>query len=227
MQRVRTVLGRILSISMVSAILDVILHALLAPTYNYDYPPSYSVRSGLFKPAAGIALLIIFVLLGVVFFIQENLPGRKVLKGTRFGVSFGGLWLIGVIGMSIFLGFPLRHELLGGACDCAALTILGVLLGVFTATDSPRGNASPRRVVPAIIVIAFFFVIGQYLASTLMSGTPYFNISGLATFIWTAVLGLWTGVTYWLLQQGTVKENSPIERSPLWWSHRRDRLDFV
>jgi hypothetical protein len=54
------VLGRIVPISMVSAILDVILHALLAPTYNYDYPPSCFVASGLFKPAAGIAFEMLF-----------------------------------------------------------------------------------------------------------------------------------------------------------------------
>ena len=215
MQRVKMVLGRIITISIVSAILDVIFHALLAPTYNYDYPPSYFVQSGLFRPAAGISLLIIFALLSVVFiFIQENLPGSKLLKGIRFGVSFGGLWLIGVIGMNIFFGSPLRHELLGGACDCAALTILGVLLGGFTATDSSRSSdESPSRIIFAVIIISFFFIIGQYLAFIFMSGTPYFSISGLATFIWTAMLGLWTGVMYWLLWAGIIKENSPIKRS--------------
>ena len=145
--------------------------------------------------------------------MQENLPGSKLVKGIRFGVSFGGLWLIGVIGMSIFLGSPLRHELLAGACDCAALIVLGVLLGVFTATDSSRGSASPRRIILAIIIISFFFVIGQYLAFVLMNGTPYFSISGLATFVWTAILGLWAGVTYWLLRQGTIEEKCPVKRS--------------
>jgi hypothetical protein len=76
------VLGRILAVSVISAVLDMILHALLAPTYTYDYPPSFFVQSGLFKPAAGIALLVIFALLSVVFvFIQENLPGSRVSKG--------------------------------------------------------------------------------------------------------------------------------------------------
>ena len=46
MHRVKMVLGRIITISIISAILDVIFHALLAPTYNYDYPPSYFVQSG-------------------------------------------------------------------------------------------------------------------------------------------------------------------------------------
>ena len=215
MQRVKMVLGRIITISIISAVLDVIFHALLAPTYNYDYPPSYFVQSGLFKPAAGISLLIIFFLLSVVFvYIQENLPGKKILKGIRFGVSFGVLWLIGVLGMNIFFGSPLRHELLGGVCDCAALTILGALLGVFTATDSPRSSdGNPAKIILAVIIISFFFIIGQYVAFMLMSGTPYFEISGLATFIWTAMLGLWTGVMYGLLRQGIIKENSPIKRS--------------
>jgi hypothetical protein len=108
MQRVRTVFGSIIIMSIIGAILDVVFHALFAPTYNYDYPPSYFVQSGLFLPAAAISLFIIFFLLSVVFLvIQENLPGSRVSKGIRFGVSFGGLWLIGVIGMSIFFGSPL------------------------------------------------------------------------------------------------------------------------
>jgi hypothetical protein len=89
-QIARRIFGKIIAISIISAILDVILHAILAPTYNYDYPPSYFVQSGLLKPAAAISLLIIFFLLSVVFvYIQENLPGSKLSKGIRFGVSFG------------------------------------------------------------------------------------------------------------------------------------------
>lgn len=215
MERVPMFLEKIDAISIISAFLDVIFHVLLAPTYNYDYPPSLFVQSGLLKPAAGIALLIIFFLLGVVFmFIQENLPGPKLLKGIRFGVSFGGLWLIGVIGMSIFFDSPVLHEVLGGACDCAALIILGILLGVFTATDNVcSSDGSPMRIISAIIIISLFFILGQYAAFILMNGTSYFNISGLDTFYWTAILGLWAGVTYWLLRQGIMKEYSPVKRS--------------
>jgi hypothetical protein len=215
MQKVKMVLGKIIAISIISAILDIIFHALLAPTYNYDYPPSYFVRSGLFKSAAGISLLIIFFLLSIVFiYIQGNLPGKKLSKGIRFGLSFGGLWFIGVIGMSIFFGSPLLHEFLGGLSDCASVVILSVLLGHFTANDSPyRGKISAGKIVLAIIIIALFFIIGQYLAFILIKGTPYFNISGSATFIWTAALGLWAGVAYWLLHQGIIKEKSLMQRS--------------
>lgn len=214
MERVKMVLGRIIIISIISAILDIIFHALLAPTYSYDYPPSYFVGSGLFKPAAGISLLIIFFLLSIVFiYIKDNLPGRKLSKGIRFGVSFGGLWLIGVIGMKIFFGSLLLHEFLGGLCDCASLIILSVLLGRFTASDSSyRSEISLGRIILAIMIIALFFIIGQYLAFILMSGTSYFSISGSATFIWTAVLGLWAGVVYWLLRQGIMKKTSLIMR---------------
>jgi hypothetical protein len=209
------VLGRIFAVSVISAVLDMILHALLAPTYAYDYPPSFFVQSGLFKPAAGIALVLIFALLGVVFVvIQENLPGSRVSKGVRFGAAFGGLWLIGVPGMSVFFASPVLHEVVGGACDCAALISLGVLLGIRTATDSPdqRGQ-SPQRILSEILVIAVFFIAGQYAAFMLMSGTPAFSITGLSTFIWTAVLGIWAGVACWLLRPGAGCDYSLPERS--------------
>ncbi|HSQ92815.1 MAG TPA: hypothetical protein VLL74_00805 [Methanoregula sp.] len=209
------VTGRIFAVSVVSAVLDMILHAFLAPTYTYDYPPSFFVQSGLFKPAAGIALLVIFALLSIVFVvIQENLPGSRISKGMRFGVSFGGLWLIGVPGMTIFFNSPLLHEVTGGACDAASLVILGVLLGIWTATDSPeQKDRSPLRTLSAILVIAFFFIIGQYAAFMFMSRTPYFSIAGTSTFIWTAVLGIWTGVVYWLLRQGAGNDCSILKRS--------------
>lgn len=211
----RTVFGKVIIISIIGAVLDIIFHALLAPTYPYDYPPSYFVRNGLFLPAAAIALFIIFLFLCIVFIsIQENLPGSTLAKGIRFGVSFGGLWLIGVIGMSIFFGSPLRHEVLGGASDCASLIILGVLLGAFTATDSFDGSdGSLMRMIAALLIIAFFFTIGQFAAFMLMIELPYFNISGSSTFVWTVILGVWFGVSYWLLRHGIIKEYSPVKRS--------------
>lgn len=214
-QIARRIFGKIIAISIISAILDVILHAILAPTYNYDYPPSYFVQSGLLKPAAAISLLIIFFLLSVVFvYIQENLPGSKLSKGIRFGVSFGGLWLLGVIGMSIFFGSPLSHEFAGGVSDCVSIIVLGILLGAFAATDSPsRSEASLVRIISAIIIITVVFIIGQYLAFVLMSDTPYLDIYGLSTFVWTAILGLWAGVGYWLLREGIGTEKSLIWRS--------------
>ncbi|KQC03079.1 MAG: hypothetical protein APR53_06035 [Methanoculleus sp. SDB] len=150
----------------------------------------------------------------VFLYINDKLPGSKVSKGIRFGISFGVLWLIGVIGMSIFFGSPLLHELLGGACDCAALIILGALLGAFIATDSNRRSGGcPLCMLPAVIIIAFFFVIGQYAAFLFMSKTPYFNISGPDTFLWTVILGVWAGVVYWLLQDGIDTGYTPVQRS--------------
>jgi hypothetical protein len=116
--------------------------------------------------------------------------------------------------MSIFFNSPLLHEVVGGACDCAALISLGVLLGIWAATDSPeQKDRSPLRTLSAILVISFFFIIGQYAAFMFMSRTPYFSIAGLSTFIWTAVLGLWSGVVYWLLRQGAGNEYSLLKRS--------------
>lgn len=207
--------GKIIGISIVAALLDMVLHALFAPTYPYDYPPSYFVQNGLFQPAAAVSLLITFFLLALVFAaIQERLPGGKVSKGLRFGVAFGGLWFLGVVGMSIFFGAPLSHEVLGGASDCASLIILGVLLGFFTATGGEAGSmGSPGRSIAGILIVAVFFILGQYDAFFLMSEMPYFDLFGPDTFLWTLILAVWAGITYWLLRDGTIRDPSPVKRA--------------
>ena len=202
MQDIGPAMKRIIPASVACAVLDMVLHAIFAPTWTYDYPASYFIESGLFRPAAAIALLGIFILLGTVFlFIRENLPGSRMSKGARFGIAFGGLWLIGVPGMTIFFGSPILHEIVGGASDCLSLVALGLLLGVLTGTDSPRVTTPrPALAVQVIGIIAFAFIIGQYIAFLFMSKTPYFSITGPATFAWTVVLGLWAGAACWLLR---------------------------
>jgi hypothetical protein len=47
MQKVREALKKIIPIGIASAVPDMVLHAVLAPTYPYDYPASVFVESGL------------------------------------------------------------------------------------------------------------------------------------------------------------------------------------
>ena len=75
---------KIIPIVITCAIIDIIVHALWAPLYDYDFPPSFFVKNGLFESVAVIFLIIIYTALAIVFaFIQENLPGSKLLKGFR------------------------------------------------------------------------------------------------------------------------------------------------
>ena len=95
--------------------------------------------NGLFPPAVIILFFITFWALALVFtFIQDKLPGRKLLKGLRYGISFGVLWLIGMFEMSIAFGSPLKYEFFSGLLDCLSLILFGLLLGRFIATDSNR-----------------------------------------------------------------------------------------
>jgi len=215
MKRLKINWKKIIAIAIICAIIDIIIHALWAPLFDYDYPASYLVKNGLFIPAAAILLTISYVSLVVVFvFIQEKLSGGKLSKGFRFGISFGGLWFIAMPGASIFFGSPMMHELLTGLLDGLALLILGLLLGMFVATDNNHiANKKPKGLILPIIVITIFFIIGQYLAFIIIGKhTPHFSITGTATFIWTLALGLWMGVMYCLLKQG-IKRDSSIKWS--------------
>lgn len=58
-----------------------------------------------------VLFFITFWALALVFvFIQDKLPGKKLLKGLRYGASFVVLWLIGMFEMSIAFGSPLKHN---------------------------------------------------------------------------------------------------------------------
>jgi len=199
----------------VSMIIDIIIHALWVPLYNYDFPASYFVKNKLFEPAAGTFLLIVFIFLAFVFdLIQDKLSGDRISKGLRFGIAFGGLWFFGLIGSSIFLGSPLAKELAMGVADGLPLLILGVLLGKLTATDCDR-ISSIRLAVYArsVTVIAIFFIAGQYLAFVLIGGHfPNFNIGGIGAFLWTLIMGLWIGIMYCLLEDKT-RTDYPIKKA--------------
>ncbi len=216
METLRTNWGKIIVIVIACAIIDIILHALWAPLYEYDFfQPSFFVKNRLFKPAATVSLIIVYTALAVVFaFIQEKLSGNRLSKGFRFGISFGGLWFIGLPGTSIFFGSPMKHELLTGALDGISLLILGLLLGMFAATDSNQiAIKKTKKIVLSVFIIALFFIVGQYLAFIFIGGNlPHFTITGPAAFIWTLALGLWMGIIYLLLEEGIIKY-SLIKRS--------------
>jgi len=217
MERLSKNWKKLLIIVICCTVLDMFLHALL-PQYSYDYMPSYFVENGFFIPAAAIGLAIIFASLAIVLvFFQENLTGGTLAKGFRLGISFGGLWFMGMPGMSVFFGSPLSHELLGGGSDGLSLFVLSLLLGMFVAADSnsPRTKENAGKAAISISLVALFFVLGQYLAFILMSKYPHFNLAGTGTFLWTLALGLWVGVMYRLLKDGEIGD-SPIKRA-LWF----------
>jgi hypothetical protein len=209
---------KITGIALFSSLFATIIHALGPPLYDYNAPKSFIIENGLFPPAVIGLFFITFWALALVFvFIQDKLPGKGLLKGLRYGISFGVLWLIGMLEMSIAFGSPLKYEFLSGLCDCSSLILFGLLLGRFIATDSNRviNKKSKSGLIPVFIIAGLFIVERYFRYFTLTHHNPGYFENSLVTFTFTLSLGLWIGVMYWLLRQELAKY-SPAKRA-LWF----------
>ena len=208
---------KISGIALFSSLFATIIHALGPPLYDYNAPKSFIIENGLFQPAVIGLFFITFWALALVFiFIQDKLPGKGLLKGLRYGISFGVLWLIGMFEMSIAFGSPLKYEFLSGLCDCLSLILLGLLLGRFIATDSNRDvNEKSKIGLIPIFIIASLFIVERYFRYFTLTYNPGYFANPLITFVFTLSLGLWIGVMYWLLRQELAKY-SPAKRA-LWF----------
>lgn len=207
----------IIAISAICTVINAVVHILWAPVYEY-YPPSFFIKNNLFQVAAPISLFITYALLGIVFaYIQNNLPGKKIEKGLRYGISFGGLWFLGILGMSLIFNSPIETELAVGGVDCFTLVLLGLLLGKFMASDN-KCNAieKDREGIGPIFTIGLMYVIGRYLAYVIFDfdiGVAY-TTRLLDTLLWTSGIGLWMGLAYSLLKQ-SLNNYSPAKKAIL------------
>ena len=209
---------KITGIALFSSLFATIIHALGPPLYDYNAPKSFIIENGLFQPAVIGLFFITFWALALVFiFIQDKLPGKGLLKGLRYGILFGVLWLIGMLEMSIAFGSPLKYEFLSGLCDCSSLILFGLLLGRFIATDSNRviNKKSKSGLIPVFIIAGLFIVERYFRYFALTHHNPGYFENSLVTFTFTLSLGLWIGIMYWLLRQELAKY-SPAKRA-LWF----------
>ena len=175
--------------------------------------PSAIVTVGLMVPALLGFLLITFGLLEVVFvMLQSELPYGKWLKGFVFGMSFGGIWYLGVLESTLVLGTAFGRELVAGLSDAIPILVMCVLLGGLVGTQGRARRRQPGSTVLAVPIVALCYLMGRYVAYLV------FNIeSGAAghpvgTLVWTSAMGLCVGLMYWLLEPG-LGEASPARRA--------------
>lgn len=204
---------RVIAVSAICTVTNIVTHSLWAPLHDY-YPPSYFIKNNIFEVVATITLFITYVLLGVVFsHIQNNLPGKKIEKGLRYGISFGGLWFLGILGMSLILNSPIEVELISGGTDCMVIILLGLLLGKFVASDNSCKAVEKGRVsIVPIITIGLIYFVGRYLAYIMFNIELAYPTKLLETLLWTLGIGFWMGLAYSLLKQ-SVNKCSPFRKA--------------
>ncbi len=191
---------------------DISAH-LIAPAISYENPSPIFADRALFVVVITLSLLITFAALAIVFVrIQDTMTGSPTQKGLKFGIAFGGLWLLGIIEMSLVFDSSLVVELCSGIADASAIVLLGVLLGRSFATASPARAAKSHRLQMIVSASPFLFswlavrYLG-YLGLGLESGC---RSEPLATLIWTGVTGAWIGVMYLLLRPSPSSRWSPF-----------------
>ncbi|MBW9153486.1 hypothetical protein [Clostridium estertheticum] len=205
---------KVILIVFICVILDLILHtlaALISSSNTSIFKPSIFVKHGLLKPSLFIYAMIDFGIMATVFvYIQDKLPNKKWVKGFLYGISFGGLFFVGMFEGILLWNDTLFNSFLMGLVDFIPILLMGTLLGVFTGTNVFKNKRGQNMM--SVFVIALCFIIGRYFSYTILHITSAYNIKPLGTFIWTLCQGLWVGIIYFILQSG-IKGKSVISQS--------------
>lgn len=200
---------KVLAIVIFCGFLDMLLHAFMSPLSSdgLTQKPSIFVKHGLTMPAIIIWELLAFGVLAMVFMlIQHRLPGTGRKKGLLYGLSFGGLYQIGMLESVLLLKSSVWNELLMGLADFIPILLMGLLIGVFAGVAKQKNGR--RHHSSSICVIAIFYLAGRYLAYAVFHIQSAYADKPLETFLWTLGMGLWIGVIYYILQPGIMGKSS-------------------
>jgi len=201
-------------IVVVSGFIDMALHALLSPLSSSNsalLKPSILVRNFGVVPTVIAWEILAFGVLALIFIvIQSNLPGKKWIKGFLYGLSFAGLYLIGMFESVLLFNSTLLNEFLMGLGDFIPILLMGILMGIFAGTDETIPRIKPN--IWSVLIMAAFYITGRYFGYSVLNIESAYMVQPLGTFIWTLSQGLWVGVIYLILQSG-VKGKSPIAQA--------------
>jgi hypothetical protein len=200
-------------------VLDMFLHA-VSPTGGIELVPSTFSQTIALIPAITLLLATLFAVIAIIFVLmQEGLTGQKWVKGLRYGLAIGGLWIVGFFELGVVSVEPWRNALAWALEDAIPIILMSVLLASMTATDNAAANANAAAKKTNDLTIPFIalaLLVGRYFVYVFLQPHLGYWPNPLATFGWTLVLGLTVGMMYWLLASG-LKGQSPLRRA-LWFA---------
>lgn len=217
MENLKNRWGKILAIVVICTFLDLVLH-IMAGDALPPGEPSLFVKKGIFIPIMIMHIFITFGMIAVTFtMIQENIKGRKWIKGLLFGLSIAGMYFMGMFEMIIIFNDSVSNTLSTAIGDAVSIIIMGIMLGVFTVNDSIEKNVnmdlknSVKKIL-SVLTISIFFLVGRYIAYIGFQIESVYDTEVLATFIWTFLQGILVGLMYVLVKAG-IKVKSPIKKA--------------
>lgn len=106
-----------------------------------------------------------FALVFILF--QDSIAGKKLKKGFLYGLSIGGLYLIGMFESTLLFNSTVFTEFMMGLPDLISFLLSGTLLGIVMGTDGIQ--KSKRQNILAVFIVALFYFVGRYFDTLFIS----------------------------------------------------------
>ncbi len=199
-------------------LLDIVLHIVTNSYSTMPDNPNFSSIAKILGAETTASLWAIFAFSGVAFVylnISNEIPGKGIMKGLRYGIAIAFLWMFAMLeGVSLF-GNPVIKEFVVGLSDAIPVFVLSILLSRLQneeVCDDFSETFILRPKIKAVLIFAGIFFIGRYIAyfsGVIQSGN---QIRPLQTLIWTILMGISIGAAFVLLDnnrdEGSLKHRA-------------------
>lgn len=190
------------------------LQAVLPPAIGGSAPPSAIAQAGLTVPAIALLFFTAYLLMGTTYvLLQDQLPGEKASKGSRFGLAFVLMWgayLLEPVGVSVV---TYSETIMTAIVDIIPIALLGVTLGLLSNAPVPRGGRNGTRAL-FLVAIPMVFIVVRIFEYTVLGIYSVFSTMPLITMLWAAGTGTCLAAMY-LLIRNALPVMSPMRRACL------------
>jgi hypothetical protein len=205
---------KILILSLFATFIDILGH-IIDGTMLPQLPLSIISNTIGMRATVIIYFIIWFSILSLICLYTEKwLSGSKLIKGVKYGISFGVMMYFAACETNTIYGTPVIDDIRIAAVDSIAFIIFGVLAGQIFGTDSPdKQQAWAKTNLFPILTIMIFYIIGRYFAYSFWKlnriyGKTNFNIH--LDFIH----GLSFGIMYLLICKNI--DDNPIRKAMIY-----------
>ena len=196
---------KIVAIVLACVLLDIVLHIVTTSYSTMPKNANFSLVASILGTEITASLWALFAFSGVAFVywkIRNEIPGKGVKKGLRYGTAIALLWMFAMLeGVSLF-GNPIVKEFVVGLSDAIPVFVLSILLSKLKTekveSDHPLSFIF-RQKIRAVSIFTGIFLTGRYIAylsGVIQSGN---QTRPLQTFIWTLLMGISIGAAFVLL----------------------------
>jgi len=196
---------KIVAMVLACVLLDIVLHIITTSYSTMPENANFSLVASILGTEITASLWALFAFSGVAFVylnIRNEIPGKGVKKGLRYGTAIALLWLFAMLeGVSLF-GNSIINEFVVGLSDAIPVFVLSILLSKLQIekAESDRPVAFMlRKNIMAILIFAGIFFTGRYVAylsGVIQSGN---HTRPLQTLVWTLLMGISIGTAFVLL----------------------------